>query len=857
VHLQAGRSLLHFRLVEKIGEGGMGEVWRAVDTTLDREVAVKVIPAPFAGDRERLARFEREAKLLAALNHPSIAAVYGFPEATVGTETVRFLALELVRGEDLAEILASGPLTIRETLDAARQIAAALEAAHDSGVIHRDLKPANIKRTPQGQIKVLDFGLAKALETAGPYSGQTATVTSAGSQAGVILGTASYMSPEQARGLTVDRRTDLWAFGCVLFEMLSGAKAFDGPTVTDVLAAVVKGEPDWSKLPAGTPAPVRRLLRRCLEKDPQRRLRDAGDASLLLDENPEDLAPTSTSAGGLGRWLVAALTIAAALAGLSAGWWLWRGGDAGGQEAISFRRVTFARGQMRSARFAPDGRTIVFGAAWGGPPVKLYFARTDAADAAPIPIPPAELLSVSKSGEMAIAVGLNYYGWMGLGTLARTSLLGGTPREIMTNVRSADWSADGSQLAVVRSVDGIDQLEYPPGKVLLKSTGYFEQLRFSPDGTLIAFVDHPAWGDNLGHISVIDPSGKKTTLAADFPAVQGVAWAPGGKEVWFTAATGDQGSAVYAVDLSGRRRLVYMGLIPMELFDIAADGRVLLASHRPEREAQALLDGFTEPRPLVVPGESSVVRTISPDGRMTLVANQIPKTYETFLVRSDHPGAVRLTEGESLSISRDGAWALTSSADYTVFSVTPTGMGPTRAIPNPDGLAYASIATWLPDAKRIVMVARKGDEPSRGFVCDVATGVGKPFGAPGMYWPLFVGPPVSPDGRHVVLLDVSGTAQRWPVDGGDPLPIPGILPADQPLAWTEDGAALFVAARSLPITIVRLDLATGHRTTWKTLAPTDSAGLRFSIPMITPDGKHWTLSTAKLLSDLYIVEGLE
>jgi len=320
VTLAPGTQLLHFRLLDKLGEGGMGEVWRAIDTTLDREVAIKVLPPAFATDRERLVRFEREAKVLASLNHPNIAAIYGFPE----TGSVRFLAMEMVKGEDLAHVLARGPMSIRESLEAARQIAAALEAAHDSGVVHRDLKPANVKRTPEGQIKVLDFGLAKALEMAGPSSAQSATVTSAGSQAGMIIGTASYMSPEQARGQAVDRRTDLWAFGCVLYEMLSGKKAFDGATVTDVLAAVVAGEPDWDKLPVGTPASVRRLLRRCLEKDARKRLRDAGDASLLLDENPEDAktGPMPVVAPGRRSFLLPVLGALIAVAGLAGGWWL-------------------------------------------------------------------------------------------------------------------------------------------------------------------------------------------------------------------------------------------------------------------------------------------------------------------------------------------------------------------------------------------------------------------------------------------------------------------------------------------------------------------------------------------------------
>ena len=855
VPLQPGQSLLHFKLVEKIGEGGMGEVWKAIDGQLDREVAIKVLPAALSDDRERLARLEREAKLLASLNHPNIAAIYGFPDADV-----RFLAMELVRGEDLAQVLARGPMPVREALDAARQVASALEAAHDSGVIHRDLKPANVKRTPEGQIKVLDFGLAKTLLPSGPSSGQSATVTSAGSAVGLILGTASYMSPEQARGQPVDRRTDLWAFGCLLYEMLSGAKAFDGPTVTDVLAAVVTGEPDWEKLPAATPASVRRLLRRCLEKDARKRLRDAGDASLLLDDNPEDAKTSPVPRVPLARSssVIPTAALVVALAGVAAGWWIaHRGGEPPKSATeISFRRVTFSRGMMRSARFAPDGRTFIYGAAWDGPPIRLYLARTESAETTPLSLQPAELMSISKTGDMAVALNYRFYGWMAEGTLARTSLLGGAPREILENVRAADWSPDGSQFAVVHRVGGTDQIEYPIGTVLAKTTGYFADIRISPDGERIAFADHPSWGDNRGHISVVDRSGKKATLASDFAAVQGVAWAPDGKEVWFTAISGDEGSTLNAVDLAGRRHVIYTSIGWIELFDIAADGRVLLGYQRTEREAVALLAGSTEPRPLVVPGESSVVRTLSPDGRSVLVANQIPKEYETFVIRSDRPGAVRLCPGESIALSPDGAWALTSSADYRTFFVSPLGMGPTRRIPNPDGIEYASIGTWMPDGKRFIVAGRKGGGSTRGYVIDATSGAGKAFGAEGVLWPLFTGPPVSPDGKYAVFQDPGGTPKRWPIDGGDPLPIPGLLPEDQPVMWTADGTALFVTRKAVPIPIVKLDLATGTRTPWLTVAPTDSAGLRYAIATITPDGKHWAISAAKLLTDLYVVEGL-
>ena len=833
----------------------MGEVWRAVDTTLDREVAIKVLPAAFAADPERMARFEREAKVLASLNHPNIAAIHGFPESA----GLRFLAMELVRGEDLSQILARGPLPIREALDAAKQIATALETAHDSGVIHRDLKPANVKRTPEGQIKVLDFGLAKALETAAPNTGRSATVTSAGSVAGMILGTASYMSPEQARGQAVDRRTDLWAFGCVLYEMLAGVKAFDGPTVTDVLAAVVTGEPDWDKLPAATPASVRRLLRRCLEKDAKRRLRDAGDAGLLLDDIPDDGKTAPVPRVRATRTpILAGVALLAIVAAAALGWWMAHRRAVGATaREVEFHRHTFARGMMRAARFAPDGRTIVYSAAWDGPPIKLYLARTDSNETTPIVMPPGELLSVAKTGEMAVALGLAYRGWMGDGTLARIPLLGGSPREILEHVRAADWSPDGSQLAIVHRVDGYDQLEYPAGKVLHKTAGYICDVRISPNGERIAFADHPVWADNRGDVAVVDRSGHKTTVAADITAIIGIAWAPRGDEVWFTGVRGDHTSfALYAFDLAGHDRVVYSSISPIELFDVAADGRVLLGSHRNERSVLAVLAGFSEPRNLVVSGESSLARYVSPNGQTALISNHLPKEYETYLVRADRPGATRLSAGDGMAISPNGTTAVSVSADAKTMLLSPLGMGPTHAIPNPEGMSYEGIPVWLPDGKRIVITGRRGSDPSRGFVCDVASGAAKPFGAPGVHWDLFSGPPLSPDGAHVVLQDANGTQMRWPVDGGEPLPIPGLHAGEEPLAWTDDGSALFVGGSTVPIVITRLDLATGARTPWKTIAPSDAAGLRYTTVTISPNGKYWALATAKLLTDLFVVDGL-
>jgi serine/threonine-protein kinase len=315
--------LLHYRLIEKIGEGGMGAVWRATDTTLDREVAIKVLPEQVAGDPERRARFEREARLLATLNHPNIATVYGF-HLVEGTS---FLAMELVDGEDLAQRIDRGPLPVDQAAEIAHKIAEAFEAAHESGIIHRDLKPANVRITSHGKVKVLDFGLAKGLDAGLPEgdSGSSPTVTSLGTMAGAIMGTAAYMSPEQARGQEADRRSDVWSFGALFYEMLSGNRPFDGGTVSDTLAAVLRAEPDLASIPRTTTAAIRTLVRRCLVKDPRQRLQSFADARAWIEDAravPEDEAvppaPVERASSRI-RWLIAALALVACIA-LAAAW---------------------------------------------------------------------------------------------------------------------------------------------------------------------------------------------------------------------------------------------------------------------------------------------------------------------------------------------------------------------------------------------------------------------------------------------------------------------------------------------------------------------------------------------------------
>ncbi len=365
-----GRELAHYRLVEKLGEGGMGLVWKALDTKLDREVAIKILPDQFTSDHERVQRFGREAKVLASLNQPNIAAIYDFEQE----DGVTFLVMELVPGEDLARRLSRGPIPVDAALRIGSQVARALEAAHEHGVIHRDLKPANVHLTEDGTVKVLDFGLAKTF-VGGAISGDSAmspTITSTGTATGVILGTAAYMSPEQARGKPLDKRTDIWSFGCLLFECLCGRSAFGGETISDSLAAILRGEPDWSGLPAGVPARVRELLERCLVKDPRERLRDIGDARFEIDralasrgtsiERETPMKPARTQTGRL-AWGFGLAILGAVLGIVLWNAFLGPARDTAGSSSVA--RLSLHVGENRvlmSSTLSPDGSSVLYAA---------------------------------------------------------------------------------------------------------------------------------------------------------------------------------------------------------------------------------------------------------------------------------------------------------------------------------------------------------------------------------------------------------------------------------------------------------------------------------------------------------------
>jgi len=441
-----GKTLSHYKILSKLGEGGMGVVWKALDTNLDREVAIKILPGTFATDADRLRRFEREAKLLASLNHPNIATVHGLHEA----DGVHFIAMEFVPGMTLAERLARGAAPVDEALEMAGPIAEALETAHERSVIHRDLKPANIMVRDDGTLKVLDFGLAKSFgsQSADDTASESPTVTSGGTTAGTVLGTAAYMSPEQARGRPLDKRTDIWSFGCVLYEVLTGKSCFDGETPSDTLARILEREPDWSAVPEDTPAVIEELLARCLRKDPRGRLRDMGEARIAIEEL-HDHGPTAATVVARRSWRSALPLAVAALLIVSAAVVGWMARQPASPTAHSPTRLVVSLPQYHqlavsadlSLAISPDGTTLIYGAS--SPPgssPRLFLRKLDRFEAVPIP-------GTARAVGPFFSPDSRWLGYFADGKLFKISIEGGTPLEIChvgQVVPGACWEPDGS-----------------------------------------------------------------------------------------------------------------------------------------------------------------------------------------------------------------------------------------------------------------------------------------------------------------------------------------------------------------------------------------------------------------------------
>jgi hypothetical protein len=858
VRLTPGTRVGPYEVLASIGSGGMAEVYRARDTRLQREVAIKVVGDALASDAGFLGRLEQEARLAGSLNHPNIVAVHD-----IGVhEGAPYVVTELLQGETLRERLNRGPVPVAQALEWAVQIAHALAAASGHGIVHRDLKPENVFLTRTGQVKLLDFGIAKATapvtEPRGLFD-PTISPSGSSTRTGGVLGTPGYMSPEQVRGEQVDSRSDVFALGAILYELLSGQRAFKGGSVVESGYSILHDEP--APLPPTAPPDVAQVVQRCLAKDTEQRFQSARDVAFSLEAMRANRTVTPAlpqqpsrgrSAGRLRR--AAPLLAGAVLLGLAA-FTLGRGFRAGGGGPPAIRQLTFQRGSVGSARFAPDGRTVHFSAAWGGGAPEVYTTTIDSKETRPLGLGPSQLLAVAPSGELAVALRPRflYLFDAGRGTLARVPPLGGTPREVATDVEYADWAPDSKRLAAVR-VDGTgSRLEFPLGRVVFKTTGWVSHPRVAPSGDQVAFINHPFPGDTGGMVMLLRAEEKVEQLTTRYDDVLGLAWTPGG-EILVTAALPGELTALWAIRPGKSPRLVYRTTGNLLVNDVSRSGQVLI-TERDWRQEVVVIHGDAPPRSVEWLDWASV-SAVSDDGKQVLFFESGVGAGGALLIglrHLDRSDPVQLGQGRAFDLTGDGAWVLIGEQNDTEgkLRLMPTGPGDPRSLRVP-GLSRIDTAAFFRDGKRLALLGRAGEESTRLYVYDMSSQDLRPISPPLPYTFLVA---VSPDQRWVAASDIDGTPIAFPVEGGEPLRATELGPDAQLIGWLKDGALLAFDRYALPAPVRRFDPRTRQVTMLTTLAPADLTGVpRITKARVTPDGRTYAFHFRRMGATLFVLD---
>ncbi len=851
--LSPGTKFGPYEIISPIGAGGMGEVYRARDPRLGRDVALKILPESFATDPDRLRRFEQEARAVAALNHPNILAIHDIGEQSAAP----YLVSELLEGTSLRAELESGPLSQRKTSDYAVQIAQGLAAAHEKNIVHRDLKPENLFVTREGRVKILDFGLAKLAKTSSNPDAAYQTLTSAPTEAGVVMGTVGYMAPEQVRGAAIDSRTDIFAFGAVLYEMVSGHRAFKRDTAAETMTAILKEDPaELSELNHPVSPGLERIIRRCLEKNPEQRFQSAKDLAFALDAlsgtTSKSVANDAIAGQTKSRATVisAAAIAAAALLGAAVTWFL----RPGPPTPPTFIRVSYDQGTTIRSRLSADGKTVLFSAVLEDGLPDTYAIRGDYPASVPAGLHGSLLLAISHQDQLAVIVRprlYSHYQWFG--TLATTPAGGTQPREILENVYDADWSPDGHDLAVIDK-DGDDwRLQYPIGKILLQDHKWLTDSRVSPDGKLVAFFHHSsAISDNRGDVAVLDRTGHLRTLSTGWEALEGLAWSPSGKEIWFSAAGSGSQYCIHAVTLSAKERLVYCGTTPTRIQDIAASGRALISSDSDRRSMAAVQHGSPDSRDLSWL-DGSIIPVLSADGSQLLfsdVSAAAGNNYATYVRKTDGSPAVHLGDGGGgVDLNAKSALMILVDDPDASIQIAPLAAGQTKKL-HWSGF-QPSLANWFPDGIHILIGDDQPGHPAGLYLTDVNGSTPKLLSPTDHVE--FQQIVLAPDGDSLLILR-NGAWHSFSIQHNTARPIHGLQPGEDLVGWSADSNRVFTRTiKSAEIEVSRLDIDSGKRETWQIWKPKNPAGVMFAATQIaiTPDGHQMVFAFRTLGGTLY------
>jgi len=858
----AGRILGNYEILDKLGEGGMGEVWRARDRRLQRTVAVKILPSAAGQDPTRRARFEQEARALGALNHPNIVAIYDVGEDGGSS----YLVSELVEGESLRAVLDRGPLPARKAVEIAVQMADGMAAAHALGIVHRDLKPENVMLNRAGQVKLLDFGLAKQ---SAPEAGEN-NATVALSMPGTVMGTAGYMSPEQVRGDPVDARTDVFSFGCVLHEMFTGKRAFQGPSGVETMHAILNAEPADFEMEAAKLSPaLTTIIRRCLEKRPDQRFQAAADLAFALRSastasisGVQAAVPAPPAAPRRNRFpAIAAVLGGVLLFGLG---FLVRDRSLHRTEP-SYQRITFRKGLVISARFTPDGRNVVYQASWEGGESRIFLAVPGSPESRDLEMPQhAGLAAVSANQDLALFT--PPYGDYASGRLVRSSIAGAQTRPLLDDVIAADWSPDGSSMAVLRRVNNVFRVEYPIGTVLVDTVAWpLWMVRVSPDGERVAYATRTN-GTAVG-LTIVDRAGKKTYLGQ----VSGqnttgesaaLCWNPAGTEIWFRSFDPAEAGMVYAVNTKGSRRVALRLPSRVKIYDIARNGDVLLSAGSSQLGILGQAPGATGERDLSCL-DSGRVAGISDDGRV-IAANISGESGgekgSVYLRKTDGSPAIRVSDGHIYRLSPDGNW----TAGYTLnpdgsrrFVLQPTGPGEESEI-KVAGTDAGVVYGWLDGDRRYLVGGRAdGKKHWQCFIWDAARGTAQPLCPEGASDSLEYY--VSPDRQQVLTWASPNGYVAYAVSGGAPRQVHGLQRDETVIGWREDNRSVYVRpgaqnTESIPVSIVEID--SGKKSPWKVIHPAQPV-IEIHDLHVTPDGRAYAYNYVTAQSDLYVAHGLK